>query len=122
MPNALHGRDSLEVEIFGMEGIPEEDMVAHELKLAGNHQNSSNSKKSKSGGSGQYGELTLEQIQQQMEARKTAPGYTQDYYGYSNYPSYSNTQYYQSGFPPLPEQQQQQQEESQQQNYGYAGG
>lgn len=32
MHNALPGRDSTEVEIYGMEGIPEEDVIAHEKK------------------------------------------------------------------------------------------
>lgn len=32
MHNALPGRDSTEVEIYGMEGIPEADLVAHEKK------------------------------------------------------------------------------------------
>lgn len=30
--NAVPGRDSTEVEIYGMEGIPEEDLIAHEKK------------------------------------------------------------------------------------------
>jgi hypothetical protein len=63
----LPGRDKLDIEIFGMEGIPEADMIAHEARLAG--ANNSN-KKAKSGGSGHYGELTMEQIQQQMAAHK----------------------------------------------------
>lgn len=119
VPNALPGRDSLDVEIFGMEGIPEEDMIAHEMRIAGNNQSNSGSKKSKTGGSGQYGELTFEQIQQQMEARKSSvPAYTQqDYYGYSNYAYPDNAQYYQNGFPPPP----QQQEQQMQQAYGYTG-
>eukprot|EP01136_Pigoraptor_vietnamica_P006936 Opistho-1_new@40512 len=33
VPNALPGRDSVEYEIFGMEGIPEEDLVAHRQQL-----------------------------------------------------------------------------------------
>ncbi|OBZ88577.1 hypothetical protein A0J61_03368 [Choanephora cucurbitarum] len=70
VPNALPGRDKLDVEIFGMEGIPEEDMIAHEMKVMG--ANNAN-KKAKSSGSGQYGELTLEQIQQQLAARKAGP-------------------------------------------------
>ncbi|KAI9279743.1 hypothetical protein BY458DRAFT_501489 [Sporodiniella umbellata] len=68
VPNALSGRDSLEIEIFGMEGIPEEDIIAHELKVAGLN----NNKKSKTGGTGQYSELTLEDIQQQMAAHKAS--------------------------------------------------
>lgn len=68
MPNAIPGRDKLDIEIFGMEGIPEEDMIAHEARISGNNSN----KKSKSGGSGHYGELTLEQIQAQMAAHKAA--------------------------------------------------
>ncbi|KAI8978376.1 hypothetical protein BDB01DRAFT_799621 [Pilobolus umbonatus] len=67
VPNAMPGRDSLDIEIFGMEGIPEEDMIAHEARLAGGQHNN---KKSKSAGSGQYGELTLEDIQKQMAAHK----------------------------------------------------
>ncbi|KAI9486328.1 MAG: hypothetical protein EXX96DRAFT_614163 [Benjaminiella poitrasii] len=69
VPNALPGRDSLEVEIFGMEGIPEKDMIAHEARVLGG---GGSHKKSKSTGSGQYGELTLEQIQQQMAVHKAA--------------------------------------------------
>lgn len=30
--NAVPGRDSTEIEIYGMEGIPEEDVIAHEKK------------------------------------------------------------------------------------------
>ncbi|KAI8991671.1 hypothetical protein BDF20DRAFT_812126 [Mycotypha africana] len=69
VPNALPGRDSLDIEIFGMEGIPEEDMIAHEAKIAGGG-GGGQAKKSKSSGSGQYGELTIEQIQQQLAAKK----------------------------------------------------
>ncbi|UJR13628.1 hypothetical protein I4U23_000641 [Adineta vaga] len=35
VPNALKGRDNIEIEIYGMEGIPEEDLRAHEKRLAG---------------------------------------------------------------------------------------
>lgn len=35
MPNAIPGRDSIEVEIYGMEGIPEEDRLAHERQKIG---------------------------------------------------------------------------------------
>lgn len=35
VPNAVAGRDNIEVEIFGMEGIPEADRIAHELKRVG---------------------------------------------------------------------------------------
>ena len=35
MPNAISGRDNVEVEIFGMEGIPEADRIAHELQKTG---------------------------------------------------------------------------------------
>ncbi|RCH99699.1 hypothetical protein CU097_003319 [Rhizopus azygosporus] len=68
VPNALPGRDNLDIEIFGMEGIPEEDLVAHELKVAG--LNNSKKAKTSTGGSGQYSELTLEEIQAQMAAHK----------------------------------------------------
>ncbi|KAI8882157.1 hypothetical protein K501DRAFT_251996 [Backusella circina FSU 941] len=67
VPNAMPGRDNLDIEIFGMEGIPEEDLIAYEAKMLGA---SNSAKKSKSGGSGQYGELTLEEMQQQMAAHK----------------------------------------------------
>jgi hypothetical protein len=67
VPNAMSGRDNLDIEIFGMEGIPEEDLIAYEAKILGA---SNAAKKSKSGGSGQYGELTLEEMQQQMAAHK----------------------------------------------------
>jgi hypothetical protein len=30
IPNALPGRDSTDIEIFGMEGVPEDDLLAHE--------------------------------------------------------------------------------------------
>ena len=35
VPNAIKGRDNIEIEIYGMEGIPEEDLRAHEKRLAG---------------------------------------------------------------------------------------
>ena len=35
MPNAIKGRDNIEIEIYGMEGIPEEDLRDHERRLAG---------------------------------------------------------------------------------------
>lgn len=35
VPNAVAGRDNIEVEIFGMEGIPEADRIAHELHKTG---------------------------------------------------------------------------------------
>ena len=30
VPNSLPGRNNTEIEIYGMEGIPEEDVKAHE--------------------------------------------------------------------------------------------
>lgn len=35
VPNAIAGRDNIEIEIFGMEGIPEEDRIAHERAKSG---------------------------------------------------------------------------------------
>ena len=35
VPNAMAGRDNIEIEIFGMEGIPEEDRIAHERAKSG---------------------------------------------------------------------------------------
>lgn len=35
VPNAIKGRDNIEIEIYGMEGIPEEDLHEHEKRLAG---------------------------------------------------------------------------------------
>ena len=35
VPNAVPGRNNIEVEIFGMEGIPEADRIAHELHKTG---------------------------------------------------------------------------------------
>ena len=31
VPNAIPSRDNLEMEIFGMEGVPDEDRMAHEV-------------------------------------------------------------------------------------------
>ena len=33
VPNAVPGRTSIELEIYGMEGIPEEDAKEHERQL-----------------------------------------------------------------------------------------
>ncbi|CAG8478048.1 5628_t:CDS:2 [Paraglomus brasilianum] len=33
VPNAIRGRESTDVEIFGMEGIPPEDVIAHQASL-----------------------------------------------------------------------------------------
>ncbi|CAF0791706.1 unnamed protein product [Adineta steineri] len=35
VPNAIKGRDNIEIEIYGMEGIPEDDLRQHEKRLAG---------------------------------------------------------------------------------------
>ncbi|KAI8070170.1 hypothetical protein BDF21DRAFT_425133 [Thamnidium elegans] len=70
VPNAIPGRDNLDVEIFGMEGIPEQDMIDYERRIQANNQNGN--KKAKSIGTGQYGELSLEQLQQQLAAHKAA--------------------------------------------------
>lgn len=35
VPNAVSGRDNIDVEIFGLEGIPESDRIAHELAVQG---------------------------------------------------------------------------------------
>ena len=35
VPNALPSRDNIEIEIYGMEGIPEEDKRAHERLKSG---------------------------------------------------------------------------------------
>ena len=44
VPNAVAGRDNIEVEIFGMEGIPEADRIAHELKKVGKLKSDSRSR------------------------------------------------------------------------------
>ncbi|KAF7729457.1 hypothetical protein EC973_004437 [Apophysomyces ossiformis] len=66
VPNALPGRETLDIEIFGMEGIPPEDMIAYELRMSGNNP----PKRPRTVGPGQYGELTPEQIQQQIALHK----------------------------------------------------
>ena len=35
VPNAVPGKDNIELEIFGMEGIPEGDRIARELAVQG---------------------------------------------------------------------------------------
>ena len=35
VPNAVPGRDNIDLEIFGLEGIPEGDRIAHELAVHG---------------------------------------------------------------------------------------
>lgn len=35
VPNAVPGRDNIELEIFGLEGIPEGDRIAHEHAVQG---------------------------------------------------------------------------------------
>ena len=35
VPNALPGRNNVEIEIYGMEGIPEEDQKEHERQKMG---------------------------------------------------------------------------------------
>lgn len=35
VPNSLPGRNNCEIEIYGMEGIPEEDVKAHEKQKQG---------------------------------------------------------------------------------------
>lgn len=36
VPNALSNRSNIEIEIYGMEGIPEEDLKEHEKQKQGN--------------------------------------------------------------------------------------
>ncbi|KAI8824352.1 uncharacterized protein EV422DRAFT_576752 [Fimicolochytrium jonesii] len=57
--NALPGRDSVDIEIFGMVGVPEEDLQAHINKIQGG---GNASKKQRT----DLGALTPEQIQKQM--------------------------------------------------------
>ena len=42
VPNALKGRDSGEIEVYGMEGIPLEDLMKHEANPEGNASSTSN--------------------------------------------------------------------------------
>jgi hypothetical protein len=67
VPNALPGRDTLEYEIFGMEGIPHEDLVAHEQAMSSGE---NPAKRFKAGSTSEYSALTPEQIQQQIAAHK----------------------------------------------------
>ena len=39
VPNAINGRDNIELEIYGMEGIPPEDRIAHEKERGGEQMN-----------------------------------------------------------------------------------
>ncbi|KAG2174318.1 hypothetical protein INT43_004341 [Umbelopsis isabellina] len=79
VPNALPGRETLEIEIFGMEGIPPEDLAAHEQAMSGGNP----AKRFKAGGTSEYTALTPEQIQAQIAAHKAggmqpaaaSPGY-----------------------------------------------
>lgn len=45
MPNALSHRSNIEIEIYGMEGIPEEDMKEHERQKSGSKGNDINTVK-----------------------------------------------------------------------------
>ncbi|RUS33583.1 hypothetical protein BC938DRAFT_471019 [Jimgerdemannia flammicorona] len=64
VPNALPGRESCEIEIFGMEGIPEEDQIAHQAAL--DAKDNPPSKRQKFDTGGNLTELTPEQIQAQL--------------------------------------------------------
>ena len=33
VPNSISGRNNIEIEIYGMEGIPEEDLREHERQM-----------------------------------------------------------------------------------------
>ncbi|KNC99537.1 uncharacterized protein SPPG_04927 [Spizellomyces punctatus DAOM BR117] len=61
--NALPGRESTDIEIFGMEGVPEADLQAHYDKVSGGGQRNKRAKIDVSA-------LTPDQIKQQMEAFK----------------------------------------------------
>ncbi|KAI8575502.1 hypothetical protein K450DRAFT_275581 [Umbelopsis ramanniana AG] len=67
VPNALQGRETLEYEIFGMEGIPHEDLLAHEQALSSGE---NPAKRFKAGSTSEYSALTPEQIQKQIAAHK----------------------------------------------------
>ncbi|CAG8645244.1 3568_t:CDS:2 [Ambispora gerdemannii] len=59
VPNALPGRESADVEIFGMEGIPPADLIAHQEALDGDNRTS---KKQKADDD----ELSHDEIQKQL--------------------------------------------------------
>ncbi|CAF0781865.1 unnamed protein product [Didymodactylos carnosus] len=42
VPNAIKGRDNIEIEIYGMEGIPEEDIREHDKQRAGKEKDDTN--------------------------------------------------------------------------------
>jgi hypothetical protein len=67
VPNALPGRETLEYEIFGMEGIPHEDLLAHERAMSSGE---NPAKRFKAGSTSEYSALTPEQIQAQIAAHK----------------------------------------------------
>ncbi|KAL1933109.1 hypothetical protein VTP01DRAFT_8787 [Rhizomucor pusillus] len=64
VPNALPGRETLDIEIFGMEGIPYEDLIAYENKRNGGNVPKRPRIET------EYTELTPEQIQQQIALHK----------------------------------------------------
>lgn len=70
VPNAMKGRDTLDIEIFGMEGIPPEDLENYEMRKKGVDPSKRARTGGGGGGSAQYGELTAEQIQQQLALHK----------------------------------------------------
>ncbi|CAF4500931.1 unnamed protein product, partial [Didymodactylos carnosus] len=42
VPNAIKGRDNIEIEIYGMEGIPEEDIREHDKQRVGKDKDETN--------------------------------------------------------------------------------
>ncbi|KAF8939252.1 hypothetical protein BGZ58_010255 [Dissophora ornata] len=66
VPNALPGRETVEREIYGMEGIPEEDLHAYNAKQDANDDHASKRPKIAS----THVEFSEEDLQQQLAAHK----------------------------------------------------
>ncbi|KAJ1679005.1 hypothetical protein EV182_002922 [Spiromyces aspiralis] len=73
VPNASPGRDSIDIEIYGMMGVPERDIIAHNQKFeeANNGQPAAKkAKSSHSGGSGVSVNVDSSVFQQQLQQHK----------------------------------------------------
>ncbi|KAG0052847.1 hypothetical protein BGZ83_002055 [Gryganskiella cystojenkinii] len=70
VPNAMPGRESMDLEIYGMEGIPEEDQIAYLAKQEAGGENPATKRPKLDGGSAAAVELSTEDLQSQLAAHK----------------------------------------------------
>ncbi|CAG8634286.1 3029_t:CDS:10, partial [Ambispora leptoticha] len=93
VPNALQGRESADVEIFGMEGIPPADLIAHQEALEGDNRGHKKQKADDDELSHEEIQKQLAQHQAMMQSTPSSIPYSYSGYNSSQMPSLMPHQY-----------------------------